>query len=422
MTSMRSALLRMSVLGLVALLAAPAVSQESPVGGVGVTTLDGRTRKGEGLASISSQEVSLRNGEKPITLPLTEVIVIEFATRADPARQPGSDEVALDLWSGEELHGRILGGDDESLRIEAPLLGKLEVKLDSVAGVRFLARLAREAEPPDLTSHEQDDLIHMTKGDRIAGGVERFAEKGVLVASGDEDPVLVPYSRVTAVRLATFDPEAPEGTALDVVLRDGTRLTGTEPGLAGGRLSLKSHSGFAVSVRLTDVVAAHVRSDAFTYVSDLEPATVKVEPFWKMAAGEPEVLYAPRMDRAFSGRRLTCAKRTWTKGVGVFGGTTLTWKLDGRYKEFRTAVGIDDGAGDLGGVVFEVSVDGKVQWTSGFVRPTGRTGRGQAGPVTARRISLDGAKQLSLRVTTGDEKDPYPIQDEANWLGAMLVR
>ena len=33
--------------------------------------------------------------------------------------------------------------------------------------------------------------------------------------------------------------------------------------------------------------------------------------------------------------------------------------------------GLDDGAGPLGGVVFQVLVDGKEVWNSGFVRPAG---------------------------------------------------
>jgi len=405
-------------------LASTATAQEKESGpaAVTVTTLAGTREEGSRVLALNSEQISLARGQGDVRLPLADVIVVEFATPSDPPRPPRPDDVALDLWSGEVLHGRLEGGDDESITLQSALLGKVEVALDSLAGVRFLARLAREAEPPDLTSDEADDVVHITQGDRITGSVERFTKAGVLAASGGQKPTLVPYSRVTAVRLAKFEPKTPEGTALDVVLRDGTRLTGVDPQLDDQHLVLASFSGFKARVRLRDVVAMHVRSDAFTYVSDLEPSSLEVKPFWKMAAGDPAVLYAPRMDRAFSGRPLACGGRTWTKGVGVFGGTTLSYDLDGKFKEFRAAAGLDDAAGDLGGVVFEVLVDGKMRWTSGFVRPSGRAGRGTAGPVDVGRIPLKGAQVLTLRVTSGDKQDPYPIQDEADWLGAMLVK
>ena len=47
---------------------------------------------------------------------------------------------------------------------------------------------------------------------------------------------------------------------------------------------------------------------------------------------------------------------------------------------------------------------------------------GKAGPIEAPRIDVSGAKTLSLRVLPGDDEAPYPIQDEADWLGAMLVK
>jgi hypothetical protein len=232
----------------------------------------------------------------------------------------------------------------------------------------------------------------------------------------------VPFQRITGLRLARYAPETPPGAAIDVILRDGSRVTGVNAKLESERVTLKSHSGFDATVRLPDVIEIHVRSDAFRYLSDVAPSKIEVKPFWDMVAGSADKLYAPRMDRSFAGRRLSCGGRNWTKGVGVFGGTSITWDLAGQYREFRASVGLDDAAGDLGGVVFEVIVDGKTRWTSGFVRAASAEGRGQPGPRRIDKIVLDGAKSLTLRVTTGDDEDPYPIQDEADWLGALLVK
>jgi hypothetical protein len=165
-----------------------------------------------------------------------------------------------------------------------------------------------------------------------------------------------------------------------------------------------------------------VISERFAYLSDLPAAKTEVQPFWKPVAGDANVLYAPRMDRSFAGRPLKSAGRSFVKGIGVYSGTTLTWQLDGKFTEFRAAAGIDDGAGPLGGVVFEVLVDGQPKWTSGFLHAAGTEGRGKASPVDVPKIDVRGAKTLTLRVLSGDAEDPWPIGDEADWLGAMLVR
>jgi hypothetical protein len=198
-------------------------------------------------------------------------------------------------------------------------------------------------------------------------------------------------------------------------------VIGSAPAAKDGRLKMKSVSGFDVDAALVDVVAAYVLSDRFVYLSDMTAST-DVKPFWKPVAGDPNVLYAPRMDRSFTGRALKSGGRNWVKGLGVYSGTSMTYALDGKFTEFRASAGLDDGAGALGGVVFEIVVDGQTKWTSGFVRAASADGRGKPSPVAAPRIDVKGAKSLTLRVLSGDADDPWPVADEADWLGAMLVR
>lgn len=389
---------------------------------VTVETLDGRNIEARRLIDIGPKGAAVDIGGERKEFAFSELVTLRLATELDAARQAVSDDVVLDLWSGEEVNGRIDGGDGDGVDVVAPLLGTVRIALDHVAGMRFPSRLARVAEPPDLSGNGERDVIHLVGGDRMEGSLLSFSREGLEIEPVGGEASKVPYARITGLRLAHYTPDVPTGAAVDVILRDGSRITGVDAKLEKERLTLRSHSGFDATVRLPDVVEIHVRSDAFRYLSDITPDKIEVKPFWEMTAGSPEKLYAPRMDRSFAGSRLKCGGRNWTRGVGVFGGTSITWDLGGRYREFRAAVGIDDGAGDLGGVVFEVIVDGKTRWTSGFVRSSQGEGRGKPGPLRIDKIVLDGAKTLTLRVTTGDEDDPYPIQDEADWLGALLVK
>ncbi|MCE9634747.1 MAG: NPCBM/NEW2 domain-containing protein [Planctomycetes bacterium] len=370
-----------------------------------------------GAASGSADDASTT-----VSVPLADVVEILLPTPLDPTRAWAPNEVAADLWSGETVIGELKGGDGEHLDIDAPLLGRVRLPLERLATVRFLQRLAQSAEPPDLRPRKDADVIHLV-GDQFSGTIEGFGEKSLKSVTQQKDKVEIPYERVVAVSLVSDERAASAPAAgFRVALRDGTRVTGLEAKIDAGRLAMTSPSGFKVDCAVADVVAIQSVSPQFAFLSDIPAATTIVKPVWEVAAGDPAVLFAPRLDQSFSGKPLRCGGRTWLDGIGAFSGTTMTWNLDGRYREFRTSAGLDDGAGPLGGVVFQVLVDGKEVWTSGFVRPASTDGRGAASPVSTPRIPLDGAKTLALVVLAGDAEDPYPVQDEADWLGAILVR
>jgi hypothetical protein len=375
------------------------------------------------LASIADGSVVLAAESGEVKLPLAEVIEIGFATPPDPPQAWSPSEVAVDLATGETILGEIKGGDEHGFTLASPLLGNVVMPLDRLAAVRFLQRLSLIPEPPDLRAAEPTDVVHLAGGDRMTCTIDSFSAKSVTVESTTGEKVSVAYERVTAIRVTGDAGKRPAGTLLVAVLRDGSQTIGSAPSVKDGRLRMKSVAGFDVDAALTDVVAAHVVSDRFAYLSDLPASKLEVTPFWKSVAGDPNVLYAPRMDRSFTGRPLRCGGRTWVKGLGVYSGTSMTWALDGRFSEFRATAGLDDGAGPLGGVVFEVLVDGAVKWSSGYLRGASvAEGHGKQSPADAPHLDVKGAKTLTLRVLAGDAEEPWPVADEADWLGAMLVR
>lgn len=386
-----------------------------------VERVDGDPIAAKRLTSIAGGDVVLATDAGDVKAPLADVVEIGFPTPPDPPRAWSATDVAVDLAGGETLYGEIKSGDAQNVVLASPLLGDVKVSIDRLTAVRFLKLLSQMPEPPDLRAAESTDVVHLDNGDRMNCTVESFAAKAVMVQTSGGEKTPVAYERVTAVRINGDAAKRPAGTLLVAVLRDGSQAIGAAPAVKEGRLKMKSVSGFDVDAALADVVAAYALSDRVAYLSDL-PAKTDVQPFWKPVAGDPNVLYAPRMDRSFLGRPLKCGGRAWVKGLGVYSGTSMTWQLDGRFSEFRTSAGLDDGAGPLGGVVFEVVVDGQTKWTSGFVRPAAADGRGKPSPLAAPRVDVKGAKTLTLRVLSGDAEDPWPIADEADWLGAMLVR
>ncbi len=391
---------------------------------VTVSRVSGPTLEADAWSGVADGALTFAVGDETVSVPAGDVIEIVTGTPPDATRAHAPDEVLVDLWSGEQVAGRITAGDDYGVTVRNPLLGEVRIAIDAMAGLRFPYRLEQVAEPPDLRPDDETDVIHLVGGDRIDCTLAAFGTAALTCSTAARDDVRVAYERVTAVRLMPTGETATVAHALTVVLRDGSRVRGTEPRIADGRLELASVSGFAASAALGDIVAVLVDSDAFLYLSDSPEPQVAVTPFWKPVAGDPAAIYAPRMDRAFSGDLLRAGERTWLKGIGVFSGTTLTFDLGGAWREFRTQVAVDDAAGRLGAVVFVIEVDGEERWRSDLVVPAAGSprGRGTRGPIDAGRISVAGAETLTLRVLAGDDENPYPIQDEADWLGAMLVR
>lgn len=389
-----------------------------------VERLTGDSLAARRLVAVDAKHLTFETAAGNVDVPLDDVVEVAFATAPDAERPWSAGEVAIDLWTGESILGELRGGDVETVDVQTRHLGTLRFQLERIAAIRFLQRLSQAAEPPDLRPKPDADVVHVVGGDAFGGTLESFGKTSIRSVTPQKDTIELPFERLVAITLmadAKTLAKPRDAAPLQIALRDGTRVVAREAKTADGRLTIQSPSGFTASCPLGDVVALQVTSGRFAYLSDL-PATVKVKPVWDVAAGDPAVLFAPRMDRSFSGRPLRCGGRTWLDGIGVFSGTTLTWDLAGKYRELRTSAGLDDGAGPLGGVVFQVLVDGKEVWSSGFVRPAKSQGRGKPSPVASPRISLEGAKSLQLVVLAGDADDPYPVQDEADWLGPIVVR
>ena len=137
----------------------------------------------------------------------------------------------------------------------------------------------------------------------------------------------------------------------------------------------------------------------------MTPVNFKFEPFLDLG-------WPLRNDRNVSGGFLTLRGVEYPRGLGVHSRSSVTYRLDGKFRRFHAVLGIDDDTGGKGSAVFEVLVDGKRVFKSDVLT-------GTSVPVVLDRLDVAGAKLLTLRVdyaTLGD------IQDHANWCDAVLIR
>jgi alpha-galactosidase len=112
---------------------------------------------------------------------------------------------------------------------------------------------------------------------------------------------------------------------------------------------------------------------------------------------------------AKDGTPLSINGKHYDKGLGVHAASLVMYRLAGACTSFTSDVGVDDEAGGLGSVVFQVWADGSKLFDSGIMK----------GKMPAKTLSVDvtGKSELSLFVDNGGD-DRH--QDHVDWASAEL--
>jgi len=120
---------------------------------------------------------------------------------------------------------------------------------------------------------------------------------------------------------------------------------------------------------------------------------------------------AVQIDRSVEGRPLSVAGRTFAHGLGTRAPSRISYHLNGAFRTFESALGVDDEANHGQTMRFRVVVDRYVLYDSGDV----------SGPDTLRQVTIpvDGAQYLSLVVLDGGDGI---TSDHADWLEPVLQR
>lgn len=110
------------------------------------------------------------------------------------------------------------------------------------------------------------------------------------------------------------------------------------------------------------------------------------------------------------GKPLTVEGVSFAKGLGVAADSEVVYDLARRYDDFRVTLGMDDTTGARGSAVFEIWVDGVLEYTSPMMR--GDT------PGQFARVDVTGRSYLKLVVKNGGDGS---AMDLANWADAHMV-
>ncbi len=203
-----------------------------------------------------------------------------------------------------------------------------------------------------------DLLMVVREGQRQAVPcvVDSLGADGVTVQAAGRT-LTVPWAQVGWLVLSPTGSSSPTGPADLIELTDGSTLRAASLAFSDGKLTAPGGPA-AYTVDAARLSRIRIASDAYVYLSDLKPARVEQTPF-------VDVSWPPRMDRAVSGGPLTLAGRAYPKGIGMYGGTRMTFAVPSGCTKLYATVGVDDAAGNGGSVTFRVLMDGKKAFEAG---------------------------------------------------------
>lgn len=382
----------LTILMLCALLAAPAGAAPATV-----MLADGRTLERVTLKpGPAAEQLTIEHGGgPPLTLAPTELFAADFGKV--PGRPPTP---SVRLANGDQVYGDVTFPAARQVRIAAGW-GSITVPLAWCAAIRLDDRAALPE--PGV----KDTLV--LANDRVQGSIQGVADGKVTIDLG-AGPVPLPLSRVQSIALAprpeSARPPADEPGRVRVALDlgGGERLSGRWVGLTPDVLRIRLDWGELLDVPLASLSRLEVKNGRLVYLSALAPAEVRQVPY----LDSPSPFQA---DRSVSGRPMRLSGRTYRRGLGTHSRCELTYSLEGTFSTFSATLGIDDGVGGQGSVVYRVYGDEKLLFESPVAR-------GGDAPIEMK-VEVKRVLLLRLEVDFADNGD---VADHANWADARLLR
>jgi len=348
---------------------------------------------------------------------LEEVVAIRFLGRNPLLVQTGTQEFRF--VNGGSLRGQILGNAGDALRVQTTFAGVVEFDLSRLKGfvalpmAGFSGRKAEELVDGDRGRLSASlDVVLDDRGSSYAGVVRKLEQTALHLDHEDLLHVVpIKMNYVAGVRLADAARDAEVLATGDVQVRlrtrDGSVVQGSLDRIHLGQWMLRPawDPKSTLRVELDEISVAQVLGGRAQYLSQLAPA--KAEERTRLAPPQPY-----RMDASCQGDDLSIAGKRYPWGIGVHADSELTFDLKGRFREFRSDVGIASRMGVRGSVVFRVLGDGKELYRSPVIR-------GSAGKPIEVSVGVAEVKHLTLKVTDADDLD---LGDVANWGSARVLR
>ena len=367
---------------------------------VSIATLTGQEVTGD-LEKIENGIAHLVGGN---TVAVAEIRRMHFPTST--SRPTGPETVFLSC--GSVVTGNIvILTEKEDISIQLAVGGSAAFPIDAVRGVRLLPTRKDSLFERQLAGDgdaEKDRVFvpQETELRELAGVLESLGADQISI---DRDGAMVelPRGKVYGVLLANA--VEPDVEALNAVVRttDDSSFRGSIAGFADGMLHLTMVESIEVVLPAQHIDNIRVQPPNLVYVSDLTPASAVVQPVLAPARDW-------QRDLSVTGKPLQLGQRTFEKGVGMAGGTQITFENPGNFETFTALIGIDFERGERG--------DCEAVVTGGGKELARHRLKGNAAAI-AINVDVSAASEIVLSVEPGED---YDLSDHVDWCEAAFLK
>ena len=314
-----------------------------------ITLLSGKTSKGT-LVGVTAEFVTVKDGTDTLKISVKDMAAVDTGAKVI-ALPPGTKYDEIELTDGS-----ILRVADFKLKKKAvavtpfaagiPTPPELDLPLTSVfylcrdahdlaSRERWKKMLAGNRSKRDLFVLLSDGNLQPETGTILEG---TDAGDRIVFQDKDDQKVTYPIARAAGGLLFSQPPAAVvPPTVCKVLDVFGNLLFAQAIAVEGGGLTVKTVAGATVTYKsLESVAKLDFASGNVTYLSDLD-AVVASPP-----APPDEVVVPFLKDKVFGNTPLRLAGKVYPKGLWISPETTLTYKLNGEYREFKAVIGLDD--------------------------------------------------------------------------------
>ena len=337
--------------------------------GAEMRTLSGKTTTGE-LVAVTEKEVEFSTPAGPLKTPVKEVLDVTLqAVKPPPADVKRID---VEMSDGTQLRCKPDGLVIKGTKVELTLLSGQTVH----AGLKDVANFLKDAQDPKLQEWWKAALKKKVKNDRVVvlksgepnaldGTLGEADEKGEaikfkLTATGNTLNFLV--SKVNG--MIFFRPEPnPLPTVCQVYDTSGDLLQANQVTLGEGGCKVTTALGTKIDLDKQALARLDYNIGKLNFLSDLEPSKV-------LERAGSGLVTRYRKDHNLDDGPIRLDGKSYPKGLSLHAYTELEYNLDGKYKEFKAFLGVDDLVGGDSKALVTIECDDTKVFSKEITRKT----------------------------------------------------
>lgn len=379
-------------------------------------TFELRTTAGESisgaLVEFSAAQIAIETVEGRRAAP-TESLV-SLAPETPPAPPDAKPAAWIELVDGSALVAADYNVAAGQASFETLSGQKVSLPTRDIARVRFNSQTTEQAAQwaEIAAGKHAGDVIVIRKKEALdyQSGVAGNTSDDRVQFTLDGETLSVKRSRVEG--LIFFHPAGRElpDSACRVADASGARYEAQTAQLADGAIELTTPAGLKARIALKDIAAIDGK---IQYLSDLTPETVDWRPYFGEAniSAALKEFHRPRFNGYLDGGPLRLGRQEYAKGVAMYGGSELTYRLPpGRYRRLKALAGIDDRSRPEGAVRLTIFGDDKPLYEGDV------TGRDEPLP-----LDLDISRVSRLKVVVGFGEG-QEVQDHFDLCDARILK